>query len=404
VIERCRSTLLSEQQSDGGWAQTATRASDAYATGEVLAALNQGSGLTTSHLAYQRGVRYLLNTQKDDGTWFVGSRLHPPGTASPLYFETGLPYGHDQFISAMGTSWATAALLLAIPESGIAPEPVDALGAAAASVPAWTETALFGSIEEMQKLLDSGWDVNATTAGGTTALMMAAPDAGKVSFLLQHGANPNAKSLTRYTALMIAASHHATDSARLLLAHGAEANSADEHPAQFGATPLMLSVFSGDMETMQALSAKGALVETTMLPGGIFPVTPLSIAVMRGDLAMIEALLKAGVLVDEVAAPEDGVTSLGWAVFKNDPQLASLLLSKGADVNHADNMGYTPLLWAASMDFGASTMLQMLLRAGADPEARTKEGLTALQLALKYKNNGHHEVLMKREQVPVAHR
>jgi len=328
LIERCRAKLLSEQRSDGGWAQTATRASDAYATGEVLAALNQAGGLTTLNSACQRGLRYLLNTQKDDGTWFVNSRLHPPGTVSPPYFETGLPYGHDQFISAMGTSWATAALLLAMPASGVAPEPVDASGAAPANFPAWAETALFGSLKELQNLVDSGWDVNAATAGGTTALMMAAPDVEKVSLLLQNGADPNTTSLTRYTALMIAASHHATDSARLLLSHGADARSSDGHPAQFGATPLMLSVFSGDVEAMQALSAKGALAKTTMLPGGIFPVTPLSVAVMRGDLPMIEAPLKTGVPVDEMAAPEGGVTSLGWAVFKNDPRLAALLLSK----------------------------------------------------------------------------
>lgn len=73
-------------------------------------------------------------------------------------------------------------------------------------------------------------------------------------------------------------------------------------------------------------------------------------------------------------------------------------------MNHLDNMGYTALLWAASMDFGASTMLRTLLRAGADPQARTKEGLTALQLALKYKNAGHGEVLLRQMGVPVARR
>jgi hypothetical protein len=135
----------------------------------VLAALNQAGGLTTLNSACQRGLRYLLNTQKDDGTWFVNSRLHPPGTVSPPYFETGLPYGHDQFISAMGRSWATAALLLAMPASGVAPEPVDASGAAPASFPAWAETALFGSLKELQNLVDSGWDVNVENSFGSLA-------------------------------------------------------------------------------------------------------------------------------------------------------------------------------------------------------------------------------------------
>jgi hypothetical protein len=30
------------------------------------------------------------------------------------YFESGFPYGHDQWISAAGTSWATMALSLAV--------------------------------------------------------------------------------------------------------------------------------------------------------------------------------------------------------------------------------------------------------------------------------------------------
>jgi hypothetical protein len=29
------------------------------------------------------------------------------------YFDAGFPYGHDQWISAAGTSWATMALTLA---------------------------------------------------------------------------------------------------------------------------------------------------------------------------------------------------------------------------------------------------------------------------------------------------
>lgn len=119
---------------------------------------------------------------------------------------------------------------------------------------------------------------------------------------------------------------------------------------------------------------------------------------------MVDALLRAGVPVDEVASHEDGVTSLGWSVFKNNPKLASLLLSKHADINHVDKLGYTPLLWAASMDFGESTMLRTLLRAGADPESRTKDGLTALQLALKYKHAGHSQILAKQKKVSVATR
>ncbi len=43
----------------------------------------------------------------------------------------------------------------------------------------------------------------------------------------------------------------------------------------------------------------------------------------------------------------------------------------------------TPL-YAASIDYGNSTMVDLLLKSGAKTNARTKEGLTALDLAHKY--------------------
>lgn len=115
-IEAAAKHLTDQQQDDGGWAQlaageppAATR-SDAYATGTALVALHQAGGLRTSDPAYQRGLRYLLETQQPDGTWHVVSRSKP----FQKYFETGFPYGKDQFISSSATAWAATALGLAI--------------------------------------------------------------------------------------------------------------------------------------------------------------------------------------------------------------------------------------------------------------------------------------------------
>jgi ankyrin repeat protein len=385
-IRRRRDALAAEQRPDGGWGQIPDRPSDAYATGEALSALNQAGRMSISDPIYQKGLKFLLNTQKPDGTWFVASRLNPPAPLSPPYFETGFPYGHDQFISAMGTSWAASALLLALPQSSASPEPLQFSGAKPKNVPAWVDTVLFGGVGDLTRLIDSGWNVNGPTAMGTTPLMMAAPDAAKVSILLEHGADPNARSNTRYTALMFAASYHATDSVRLLLRSKTDLQPFDHsQPPQHGATPLILSVLSGDVEATEALRAKGAALRTTMLPGGMFPVTPLSVAVSQGDLRMVKALIRAGAPVDEIASVEDGVTSLGLSVFKNDTRMASLLLANGADVNHVDKLGYTPLLWAANVDFGDSSMLSILLRAGANRDLKQHDDLTALQLAVKYK-------------------
>ena len=52
----------------------------------------------------------MLDNQLEDGSWYVRSR-------SPKFqpfFESGFPYGHDQWISRRATGWATTALALAI--------------------------------------------------------------------------------------------------------------------------------------------------------------------------------------------------------------------------------------------------------------------------------------------------
>ena len=97
--------LLAAQRPDGGWAQLEYRASDAYATGQVLVALHE-AGLSPQSPAYQRGARFLLDTQLTDGSWLVPTRTLP----TQIYFESGFPHREHQFISAAGTHWATQAL------------------------------------------------------------------------------------------------------------------------------------------------------------------------------------------------------------------------------------------------------------------------------------------------------
>ena len=70
--------------------------------------------------------------------------------------------------------------------------------------------------------------------------------------------------------------------------------------------------------------------------------------------------------------------------------MAGWLIERGAKVNVVDKLGMTPLLWAAAMDFGDPAMIELLLKAGAKPDARNRDGLTALDLARKY---GHSEVV-----------
>ncbi len=113
AIAAAAKELGSMQRADGGWGQYATLGSDAYATGEALYALNAAGRMAIGDPVYAKGVKYLLSTQAGDGSWHVASRsiwLQP-------YFESGFPYGTDQWISAAGTAWASMALSMTVEPS-----------------------------------------------------------------------------------------------------------------------------------------------------------------------------------------------------------------------------------------------------------------------------------------------
>ncbi len=110
AIRRAAAGLADTQRPDGGWNQLPTMGSDAYAAGEALYALHLAGRMDTASPVYQKGVRFLLRTQAADGSWHVKTRslwVQP-------YFESGFPYGHDQWISSAGTSWASMALALTV--------------------------------------------------------------------------------------------------------------------------------------------------------------------------------------------------------------------------------------------------------------------------------------------------
>jgi squalene cyclase len=108
LIQTAGRALVAEQRPDGGWSQLASLSSDAYATGQALVALVESGAIAVTDPAYKRGVQFLMSTQFADGSWFVQSRAIP---LQP-HFESGFPYGRDQFISAAGTNWAAMALSL----------------------------------------------------------------------------------------------------------------------------------------------------------------------------------------------------------------------------------------------------------------------------------------------------
>jgi len=399
-LDKLTRELMATQQPDGGWNSLEGRASDAYSTGQALWALHACGGIPTSDPAWQKGIESLLRTQAADGSWHVVSRLHPPAPVSPPYFETGHPYGHDQFISAAGESWAIIALAQMLPRVESKLPPMQE--AAPQTIEPWMETVLFGTAADLKRLLDGGLDPNAATKpGGTTALMMAAPDIDKMTLLLDRGANAGARAADRYSALLIAADYPGSEAAvNLLLDHGATVRlPRGQGTPLFNANPILLAAFSGNTAVIDRLRRAGDSVDNTMYLLGRIPITPMMLVATTHRTESLRALLDAGARVDET--DNDGITALGWAAIANRLDLARALIERGADVNHVDKHGMTPLLYAASIDFGDSALTDLLLKSGAQANARTPQGLTALDLARKY---NHTHLLARLDQTRAAAR
>jgi ankyrin repeat protein len=383
-LQKLAQALKTTQRPDGGWSSRDGRDSDVYSTGQALVALHDGGGVAIIDAAFQRGIEYLLKTQAADGTWRMTSRLHPPAPLSPPYFDAGYPGGHDQFISLSGASWAVMALAYATGPGLRAPQHPSLPETEPANVEPWAETMLFGKAADVKALLDAGLDPNAATAaGGTTALMMAAPDVEKMKLLLDRGANVNARAKSRFSALMVAAQYQDGDPAiNLLLDRGAQvAPPADGAPI-FNANPFFLASYAGNTTSLKRLLASGSKLDDAMLVIGTSRATPMLGAFKFGDIDTARALLDLGAPVD--FADGNGITMLSRAVLNNEVEMASMLIARGANVNSVDKMGMTPLLWAAAMDFGDTAMSQLLIKSGARRDARNKEGQTPLELARQY--------------------
>ena len=109
-------------------------------------------------------------------------------------------------------------------------------------------------------------------------------------------------------------------------------------------------------------------------------------AAMKGDKAAVRALLERKA---DVNAPQvDGAVALHWAVYKDDIELADMLLRAGAKPDVVNREGITPLHMASL--YGDVKMMDRLLKAGADSNRRGPAGETILMLAAR---NGNPEAI-----------
>jgi ankyrin repeat protein len=362
-----RRDLLASQRADGGWPQLPRYESDAYSTGQALFALRE-AGVPVSDPAWQKGVKFLLSTQARDGTWRVRTRMISPAEISPEYFTTGFPYGKDEFLSYAGSCWAAMALMSAFPEAS-------AGGTDRATTPTditpWARTALFGTASELQALLDRGLDPNSKTERGTTLLMMAAPDADKVKLLVDRGADVKSRGASKTDAVTIAAAHYGSSSSiRVLLAAGAEARTSERVRHQ----PIEYAAMSGDPETVKLLLAHDAEASPEAL----------SEAVTFGHAGVVQVLAEAG--ADVQIRERSGINLLHWAVITNRVSVIPVLVKAGVPIDDIDDFGFTPLMYAATVDVGETDALKALLAAGADRRLRNGKGRTPLAQARYYKH------------------
>ena len=291
-----------------------------------------------------------------------------------------------------------------------------------------------------ERLLEAGADPNAALPSGETALMAAARAGSldAVNALLARGARVDATEAARgQTALMWAVANRRPAVTRALLDRGADvgartatrrrvynmggsrsAGSASggialEEVPEGGSTALLFAARSGDVESARLLIAAGADVHDTAADGN----AALVIAAHGGHGSLAALLLRAG--ADPNAAPL-GHTALHAAVLRGtlrdrgvrnrDPgagaPLVRALLAHGADPDARLAKGSPVRRWShdfAFMDrwvgatpfwlaahFLETEMMQILAAAGADPRAPSRDGTTPLMAAagLGYNRGG----------------
>jgi len=103
--------------------------------------------------------------------------------------------------------------------------------------------------------------------------------------------------------------------------------------------------------------------------------TPLMMAALRGQLDWAKKLLVRGAQINR-----EGWTPLHYAASAADGQsCVELLIKEGAELNARSPNGSTPLMLAAR--YGMESAVDALLKAGADRHLRNEKDLNALDFA-----------------------
>ncbi len=107
--------------------------------------------------------------------------------------------------------------------------------------------------------------------------------------------------------------------------------------------------------------------------------TELHYAALEDDVVRAQALMSAG--ADLNAADREGFTPLHFAAQQHSVSVARLLVESGANVDPVNRHGNTPLWTAVFNSKAGLELIELLRKAGADPNHANSAGRTPAQLA-----------------------
>ncbi len=241
-----------------------------------------------------------------------------------------------------------------------------------------------GNLSRVQSLIENGKAqgtfeqgltlLHAAAAGGHTAI---------VDLLLTNGLDVHSETQAGYTALHNAAAGNHREVAELLLAKGADVNT---EPGKVD-TPLHWAIRGGHKDMIDWLLARGA---NPNADGGDYWATPLHWAVWCWDVDTALLLVSHGGDI-HLNTQKYPYSSLFDSVLQGNPTMAEALVTKTGDTRAAK---WAPLL--ATVVSGNRQATKDLLAKGADVNAKSKRGLSALHSAAVFGHKDIAELLIEK--------